>query len=82
MSVAGRVTVKNVGDMTADEVVQVYLNKTQMPDEPVPQLQLVNFTCVASISVSKLSLASHSGGWQCTKRRIQACHMGDHAWPV
>ena len=36
MSVTGRVTVKHVGNMTGDEVVQVYLNQTQMPDEPVP----------------------------------------------
>ncbi|XP_065919369.1 uncharacterized protein [Dysidea avara] len=53
MSVTGRVTVKNVGNMTSDEVVQVYLNQTQMPDEPVPRLQLVNFTRVASIGVSQ-----------------------------
>ena len=53
MSVTGRVTVKNVGNMTGDEVVQVYLNQTQMPDEPVPRLQLVNFTRVASIDVSQ-----------------------------
>ncbi|XP_065919367.1 uncharacterized protein [Dysidea avara] len=53
MSVTGRVTVKNVGNMTGDEVVQVYLNQTQMPDEPVPRLQLVNFTRVASIGVSQ-----------------------------
>jgi len=49
MSVTGRVIVKNFGNMT--RVVQVYLNQTQMPDETVPRLQLVNFTRVASIGV-------------------------------
>jgi len=48
-----RVTVKYVGNMIADEV---YLNQTQMPDEPVPQLQLVNFTCAVSIGVFQLVL--------------------------
>jgi len=45
--------VKNFGNMTGDEVVQVYVNQTQIPDETVPQLQLVNFTRVASIGVSQ-----------------------------
>ena len=39
--------------MASHVEVYTYLNQTQMPDEPVPQLQLVNFTHVTSIGVSQ-----------------------------
>ena len=52
MMITGTVRVKNVGNVSSDEVVQVYLNQTQQPDEPVPHLQLVNFTRVPSINSS------------------------------
>ena len=60
MMMSGNVTVKNVGDMTSDEVVQVYLNQTEKPDEPVPHLQLVNFTRVPSIASSDSAVVEFS----------------------
>lgn len=60
MMMTGQVRVKNVGNMTADEVVQVYLNQTQQPDEPVPHLQLVNFTRIPSIDSSNSVIVEFS----------------------
>ena len=60
MMMSGKVTVKNVGNMTSDEVVQVYLNQTEKPDEPVPYLQLVNFTRIPSIASGNSVVVEYS----------------------
>jgi len=66
MMIEGTVRVKNVGNVSSDEVVQVYLNQTQEPDEPVPHLQLVNFTRVPSIDPT----SSFEVGFSITARQM------------
>jgi beta-glucosidase len=72
-SVSVRVEVENMGDMTGDEVVQLYL-KDVVASLPVPQLQLQGFTRIRldpgekqiiefSIKAEQMSFVDQDGGW-------------------